>query len=162
MTESMELARLGIGSARRVVGLAVTGGLALALAWLAFNPAPAPFGLRLLLLVLAALAGLVAWRLLKASQQVLVLTTEGLFEEGGPMLADMAQIAAVDRGLFAFKPSNGFLLKLATRGPRRFRPGLYWQFGRRLGVGGLVRGAEAKYMADALALHLARRDQVQD
>ncbi|WP_010142135.1 hypothetical protein [Oceanicola sp. S124] len=161
MTQSTELARLGIGSVRRVVGLVVTGGLALSLAWLALGPAPepesAPLVLRLLLLVLAGLAALVSWRLLQASQQVLVLTTEGLFEEDGVMLAEMAQIEGVDRGLFAFKPSNGFLLKLTSRGPRRFRPGLYWQFGRRLGVGGLVRGAEAKQMADALALHLARQ-----
>ena len=157
-----ELARVGVGAARRVVGLAVTGALAVALAWLALSPQPAPLGLRLLLLALAGLETLVVWRLYQATQQVLVLTTAGLAEEGGAMLAPMEQIAAVDRGLFAFKPSNGFLLKLKERGPRRFRPGLYWQFGKRLGVGGLVRGAEGKQMADALALYLARRDQPED
>ncbi|SNY57731.1 hypothetical protein SAMN06297129_3433 [Pseudooceanicola antarcticus] len=156
-----ELARVGIGAARRVVGLTVTGGLAVVLAWLALTPDPVPLGLRLLLLALAGLEALVVWRLYQATQKVLVLTAEGLREEGGIMLVRMEQIAAVDRGLFAFKPSNGFLLKLTERGPLRFRPGLYWQFGKRLGVGGLVRGAEGKQMADALALYMAHKGQAE-
>ncbi|MGI3166087.1 hypothetical protein [Pseudooceanicola sp. 200-1SW] len=156
------LATLTVGAGRKYVGLAVTGALAVALAWLALSPQPAPLKMRLLLLALAAAEAWIVWRLYRATQLRLELTEAGLSDSSGEVLAPMEQIEAVDRGLFAFKPSNGFLLRLKTPGPRRFRPGLYWQFGRRLGVGGLVHGAEAKQMADALALFLARRDGAED
>ena len=156
--QSPVLASLAVGAGRKYVGLLVTGALAVALAWLALSPQPAPFGMRLLLLALAAAESFVTWRLYRATQLRLELTEAGLRDSSGEMLAAMEDIAAVDRGLFAFKPSNGFLLRLKTPGRRRFRPGLYWQFGRRLGVGGLVHGAEAKQMADTLALILVQRD----
>ena len=67
----------------------------------------------------------------------------------------------MDRGTFAFKPSNGFLLRTATKQPRLWKPGLYWRMGRRIGVGGITRAAEAKLMADVIAVRLAERQAEQ-
>jgi hypothetical protein len=66
----------------------------------------------------------------------------------------------VDRGTFAFKPSNGFLLRTETRQPRLWQPGLYWRTGRRIGVGGITRAAESKALADLIAIKLAERAAV--
>jgi hypothetical protein len=41
------------------------------------------------------------------------------------VLARIDEIASLDRGTFAFKPSNGFLLRLSRKGTRVWRPGLW-------------------------------------
>ena len=65
---------------------------------------------------------------------------------------------SVDRGLFAFKPSNGFVVVLSQGGWRGWAPGLWWRLGRRLGVGGVTSAAQAKAMAEILSIEIARRD----
>jgi len=70
-------------------------------------------------------------------------------------LTTLDNIEKVERGIFAMKPSNGFAVKLHQAPGFAFCPGLYWQMGRTLGIGGVTPRGAAKAMADGLAMHLA-------
>ena len=85
---------------------------------------------------------------------VIELTDTEIRATNGFVLARIDEIIAVDRGAFAFKPSNGFTLKLKTKKPRAWAPGLWWRFGRRVGVGGITSAGEAKFMAEQIALRI--------
>lgn len=109
--------------------------------------------------LLAIVAGCVymgrwSWQ---ATQPSLLFTEDGLFEEGGRQLASFDQIASVDRSTFSFKPTNGFLIRLTEKRPAAWAPGLWWRLGRSIGVGGVFSGAEARLMADQIALALVSK-----
>ena len=80
----------------------------------------------------------------------LELTREVLRTGRGEILARVADVKSVDRGAFAFKPSNGFLVTTRAPGPRRWVPGLWWRTGRRVGVGGTLPSGETRAMAEVL------------
>jgi hypothetical protein len=82
------------------------------------------------------------------------LTVDGLFDTGGRCLARWEDIDRIDKGTFAFKPSNGFLIVLKRPGPRGWAPGLWWQIGRRVGVGGVTPRQSARFMAETMVLRL--------
>ena len=96
-----------------------------------------------------------AEKMRRATLSVIELTDTEIRDSNGNVLARMDDIIAVDRGAFAFKPSNGFTLKLKTKKPRAWAPGLWWRFGRRVGVGGVTSAGQAKFMAEQIALRLA-------
>lgn len=106
---------------------------------------------RLLFLGLGLLALWFADALRRATQDSLVLTREGLATASGRMLAPVADIDRVERGALAFKPSNGFLVRLKTPQPWGWAPGLWWLRGRSLGVGGVIGGGEARAMAELMS-----------
>lgn len=143
---------------RRLFGLGVLGSLGVMLIYMALATSPT-LGWRLLLLAFgaAALAGTV--RLWQATLMRIELTATELRCSDGTVLARMDQIVGIDRGMFAFKPSHGFVLKLATVHDRGWQPGLWWRTRRRLGVGGVTGAGEAKFMAELLAARIAMRDQ---
>jgi hypothetical protein len=90
------------------------------------------------------------------------LLDTGLYFEDGRILAAMEDILRVERGVFAFKPSNGFVVTLQNKTERAWIPGLYWKFGTRVGIGGVTAPSEAKFMSDSLAVLLkARADSSQ-
>lgn len=101
---------------------------------------------------LACLALALASR--RAGQLALELYEDGLFDSHGRLVARLADIASVDRGSFAFKPSNGFAIHLKRPGGPAWAPGLYWRYGTRVGVGGALRAAEARAFADRITLLL--------
>ena len=96
------------------------------------------------------------WR---ATTVVLVLTEDALQEENGEVIARMDDIVRVDRGMLAMKPSNGFSLVLREKGPRRWRPGLWWRLGRKVAIGGVTSGAQTRPVADIIAIKIAERDR---
>ena len=98
----------------------------------------------------AALTLLAAARLWNATNDKLELTRTELRTASGRVLTEVANIRSVDRGAFAFKPSNGFLVKLEEPRGASWAPGLWWQRGRLLGVGGVLRGGEARAMAEMI------------
>lgn len=118
------------------------------------------FGLaaRLAVLAVAAAAFLLAWRLWSAGRVALELDGGVLRETGGEgrVLARVAEIRAVDRGVFAFKPSNGFLLRLDAPAPGAWVPGVWWRRGRVVGVGGLIPARQTRLVAETIALELAQ------
>lgn len=152
-----ELARVTIAPARRVIGAGVLAALVGMMVLLALDlPARGP----LVPLVLAMLAASVGWvlaRFWRATKQGLVLTEEALFAEDGTVIARLDEIESISRGMFAIKPSNGFVLRLRGRGPAAWHPGLWWRRGRRLGVGGVTSGGQTRAMADLIAGLLAAR-----
>ena len=109
------------------------------------------------LIVLGALALWMALRLYQATQGRIELTATELRDSSGTLIASMDQIEVLDRGTFAFKPSNGFLLKTKTPGRNIWQPGLWWRFGRRIGIGGVTPASQAKFMSEIIAALMAER-----
>lgn len=143
---------------RRAVGFAMQVALGLLLIWIAVvHPPENP--LWLVFLVIAGIAVLMLARKgWIGSRAAIVLDAEGLRGSDGRPIALLADIASVDRALFSFKPSNGFLVRLRAPAPRAWVPGMWWRVGRRVGIGGVTGGAQTKLLADALSVLVAERD----
>ncbi|GFE63489.1 hypothetical protein [Litoreibacter roseus] len=145
-------------AARRVFGTGVLlclGGLLLYLS--AAQPPAELHYLALLLVVAAAILG-TGYKMWISTAHRIELTETELRLSDGTIICRIEDIKNVDRGFFAFKPSNGFLLTLNKSYPRSWAPGLWWRVGRRVGVGGITPGAQGKIMADSLAAMVAQRD----
>lgn len=143
---------------RRWIGLIMLAGLGLTTIYVAMAAPPIPV-FQAFLIGIGLLAFWGAVRLFRATQLRIELTRREIRDTGGMVLARLDDIASVERGAFAFKPSNGFLVTTRTSAPRAWRPGLWWRIGRRVGVGGVVPGHQAKLMADIIAALLAERKQ---
>jgi len=152
------LARLTPKPVRRGLAVAMIAALGGILLYLALAAPPAALGWQAFLVAMGAGALALADAVRRATALGLVLTEEALCDTAGRELCRVADIVGVERGPFAFKPSNGFLLRLSAPGPRAWAPGLWWRLGRRIGVGGVTARAEAKFMADLLAARIALRD----
>ena len=149
------LAEVGASMPRRYLAAAVLGSLGVVLIWLGFG---AGSGLSAAI-VMIAVGGLVLWltlRLWVATAVRVLYRRSGLYTEAGILLAPREGMLRVDRGAFAFKPSNGFVLILDRKMGRGWAPGLWWRGGRRVGVGGVVAAGACKFMAEQIALDLAR------
>ncbi len=146
------LITLSASAPRRFFALMVLAALGMLLAWLGIGAPGMALWIRLLLLVAA---GVVLWLglgLYEATGRRLELTRESLRESGGRVLARIGEIEAVSRGTFALKPSHGFSLILKRPAPRAWAPGLWWRFGRRIGIGGVTSAGQAKAMAEILTV----------
>lgn len=145
------LFELSASAPRRLLALAVHFGLGLMLVLLALGG-----GLPALpALALVALGAVAVWRgeaLRRATLLTIRLTPEGLSDSAGRQIAAWDDILRVERGAFAMRPSNGFLLVLARPGPGVWAPGLWWRAGRRVGVGGVTPGPATRALAERLAL----------
>jgi len=93
-------------------------------------------------------------RLRRATALSVTMTKDALTDSSGREICRLDDIVGIDRGAFAFKPANGFLLKLKHKSSRVWAPGLWWRFGRRVGVGGTTPSGQGKFMAEAIALRL--------
>ncbi len=132
---------------RRVLGAGSIAGLGILLLSLVFEMQNL---WSLAFLVAGLVALVVAIRLWRATEDTIVLTRTELRTGSGRVLTEISNVEGVDRGAFAFKPSNGFLVKLKEPRGAGWSPGLWWQRGRFIGVGGVVRGGEARGMAELL------------
>lgn len=144
---------------RRWFSVGVQGVLGCILIYVAFVEPPASIPLQLFLIVIGALALAGCSRAWAAASGAIVLRPEGLVDHEGRMIAALDEIAKVDRALFSFKPSNGFLIKMNTRQARAWTPGMWWRFGYRVGIGGILPGAQTKLVADTLTAMVDRRDR---
>ncbi|MGR3662481.1 MAG: hypothetical protein ACU0CA_15070 [Paracoccaceae bacterium] len=90
----------------------------------------------------------------RATVYKIVMTHDVIRDTAGRVLCRMEDIKAVERSALAFKPSNGFLIITKTPQSRTWAPGLWWRFGRRIGVGGVTSAAQAKVMANLVMLKL--------
>lgn len=157
MQEDDVIATLQASAMRRLFAYGAVFALGALLILLAFVQPPA-LGWQVFLIALGAGALIVAERLRRATMLGIVLTETELRDTAGQVLTTIANIRSVDRGAFAFKPSNGFVLRLNERAPRVWAPGLWWRFSTRIGVGGVTPSGPAKYMAEQIALRIAARD----
>jgi hypothetical protein len=127
------------------------------LMYVAVTQAPA-LEWRLFLLALGAVTLWLTERMRRATASRIELTQTELRDTDGTRLALIEEIDGMDRGLFAFKPSNGFLLHTKDKSHNIWRPGMWWRVGRRIGVGGMTPAHECKQMAEIIAAILARRE----
>lgn len=144
---------------RRAAATLTLGGVATLLLWVVLSAPPRHPGAMLALFGAGAFLLWLAVRLWVATQdRRIVLTRAGLFDGDGVCIAAIDDIAAVDRGVFAFKPSGGFVLRLTRAPGRDWAPGLWWRLGHRLGVGGVTGNMQGRAMAEMIVLVLADRD----
>lgn len=158
--ENEVLATVSASTGRRFLGLVSLGVLGVLLIYIAFVRPPE----LIWQLFLIAVGGIALWMadaMRRATASRVELTPKGLRDADGTVIAAIEDIQSMDRGFFAFKPSNGFLLKLCsgTGEGRIWRPGLWWRMGRRIGIGGMTPGNQTKFMSDVLAALLAEREQ---
>ena len=147
--EEVAIMVLGASAPRLWLGVACTAGLGLLLIWIVFAGRPAmPYQVGFL--AGAAISLVAADRLRRAGDDRLVLTNRVLRTESGRVLTRVDNVSTVERGAFAFKPPNGFLIRLKRPSGRGWVPGLWWQRGRMIGVGGVVSAGQARAMAEAL------------
>jgi hypothetical protein len=157
-SEDEVLARVAASGGRRVLGIGMLVMLAVLVLYVAITTPPS-LGWQIFLVALGSTALLIANAMWKSTHQTLELTRMELRDDAGTVLVRIEDIASIDRGAFAFKPSNGFLLSLTKPYPRDWRPGLWWRASTRLGVGGMTPMRPTKYMAEVIALMIAERDQ---
>lgn len=151
MDEETEiLAVLQASQPRRVLAVAMLAALGGLLIYLALTGGFPGLAVPALLILLGAAVLFLAQRILSATAGRLELTREALRDSRGEIVARVDEVAAVERGLFAFKPSNGFLVRTDRSLGARWRPGLWWRAGRRIGIGGVTPGPQGKVMAELL------------
>ncbi|MBT8167076.1 hypothetical protein [Falsiruegeria litorea] len=141
---------------RRWMGIGVLGMLGALVLYVAFATPP-ELQWQVFLVVVGVAALWAAHRMHQATTHRLELTMTELRSSAGVRLALVEDIEAMDRGVFAFKPSNGFLLRTKTAGGRTWQPGLWWRMGRRIGIGGVAPGSQTKFMSETLSALMAHR-----
>ncbi|MEH6646515.1 hypothetical protein [Sulfitobacter sp.] len=151
------LATAQAASGRRYLGIGMLGLLGLMLIYIAISQAPA-LQWRLFLVALGALTLWMADRMRRGTATRIELTETELRDSDGTVIALIADIDGMDRGFFAFKPSNGFLLRTKSSAPNVWRPGLWWRMGRRIGIGGVTPASQTKFMSEMIAAMMAQRD----
>lgn len=156
------LAVVSPSPARRWLAIGMLLALGALLVYIALAAPPQGLFLRVFMLGVGIGALLLAERVRRATMAWIELTDAGLRDSDGTRLCDFEDIAGVERGAFAFKPSNGFLVRLKSPAPRAWQPGLWWRYGRRIGIGGVTPAGQAKYMADLIAMRLRGIDDILD
>ena len=91
-----------------------------------------------------------AKRLYQGTDDDVELTRTELRLKSGRLLTTIDNVKVVERGPFAFKPSNGFLVRLKEPCGKGWAPGLFWQRGRYLGIGGAINAGHTRAMAEAI------------
>ncbi|MEM9575909.1 MAG: hypothetical protein AAF999_02720 [Pseudomonadota bacterium] len=154
------LATVTPSAGRRVLGIGMLSFLAVLVLYVAITTPPS-LGWQLFLVALGAISLMIANAMRKSTRQTLELTREELRDDAGTLIVRLEDVVSIDRGAFAFKPSNGFLLRLRKPYGRDWRPGLWWRAASRIGVGGMTPMRPTKYMAEVIAVILAERDNTQ-
>jgi hypothetical protein len=154
------LATTRASGGRRLIGLTSLGFLGLFLIYIAFTTSPG-LGWQLFLLLLGGGAIWMADLMRRSTAGAIELTGSVLRDTDGTVIARIEDIEHIDRGVFVFKPSNGFLLrtKRGTGAETIWRPGLWWRIGRRVGVGGMTPGSQTKFMSEIISTMIAVRKQ---
>jgi hypothetical protein len=142
---------------RRVLGIASLALLGVLLIYVCFTQPPAALG-QFFLLLTGAGALWIAEKMRRATSAVIELTATELRNSSGEVICLLDDVESIDRGFFAFKPSNGFLLKTKSSGARAWHPGLWWRAGRRIGIGGMTPGHQTKFVSEIIAATIAQRD----
>ena len=142
---------------RRWFGAIVLGVLGLLLIFVTIRNPPDSVFLKVMVPLVGALFIWQAQWNLRVTQHGLYLTKDGLFDAQGTLVCAAYNMAEVDRGVFAFKPSNGFLVRLHEPEPKSWAPGLYWRLGKRLGVGGATHPTQNRELAQAIEVLIMER-----
>lgn len=153
--EVLAVVRASFG--RRALGVGSLAVLGFLLIYVALVRPPESLGWQGFLIILGGLTLWLAETMRRATALFIELTRDGLRCSDGEVIARIDEIQAMDRGMFAFKPSNGFLMTTKAKAPARWQPGLWWRLGRRIGIGGVTPGHQSKAMAEIIAALIAER-----
>ncbi|SEK60338.1 hypothetical protein [Pacificibacter marinus] len=145
---------------RRLSAVGVLGALGLIHFWIMFTSPPAVLIGKVFLITVGLAASYAAYRVWTSTECDILLTPEDIREETGRVLCRIEDIDHVQRGPFAFKPSNGFVIVLKNKAPRAWAPGLWWRIGRRIGVGGVTSAGAGKAMADVLSARVTHNGRL--
>jgi len=156
-SEPEVLAVIHSSMGRRILGIGSLYALSLMVIYVALTQPP-EIGWQLFLLIMGGGSIWIAERMRKATGNALELTEHELRDTSGILIARVEDMVSLDRGAFAFKPSNGFLIRLSSGQRRTWRPGMWWRIGSRIGVGGMVPGPQTKFMAEMISAMIAQRD----
>lgn len=148
--EDKTIMTLGASFLRLWFGIACTAGLGMVLFWIVFAGRPAMI-YQVLFLIMGGLSLYLADRLRRVGQDRIILTDTVLKLQSGPVLTSLDNIDTVERGAFAFKPPNGFLVKLKEPVQPGWAPGLWWKRGKVIGVGGVVPAGQSRAMAELIS-----------
>ncbi len=140
------------------MALGILWALGVMLVYLGFTAPLEGLGGRVAFIGLGAAAMFFADKLRRATLLQIEMTEEEIRDTDGRLICRLDNIKAVERGMLAFKPSNGFLLTLHEPMERAWAPGLWWRFGRKVGIGGITPGSQGKFMADLIAMKLKGHD----
>lgn len=151
------VARIYPSTPRRIFGTGSLVAFGLLTFWLALTHPPALLTWQAVLFLFGAIALWGAVNAWIATARGLELTKEELRDTDGRVLCRVDDIRSVTSGALAFKPSNGFVIRLKSSHRMAWAPGLWWRLGRMVGVGGMTSGAEAKYMAEVLKAMVSER-----
>lgn len=143
---------------KRGVSAAMLFVLAFLLGYVLLTHPPAATGWMVFLGLMTAGAGWLGIAMVQSRPQGLELRADGLYRADGELVCLLADIVSVNRGAFAFKPSNGFLLRLSRPQDRAWTPGLYWRLGHFVGVGGVTHKAQGDMIAETIALTLSAKE----
>jgi hypothetical protein len=152
------LAVIEASAVRRWMGVIMLAGLGGLVIYVAFATPPR-LGWQVFLIVVGALALWMADKMRRATEHRIELTETEVRSSDGQVIAMVANIEKIDRGVFALKPSNGFMVRTTSSQSRAWRPGLWWRLGRRIGVGGVTSASQTKTMSEILAALLVQRGQ---
>ena len=151
------LATVEASPARRIMGVSMLAALGFLTLYVGMSTAPGlPF--QVFLVVIAGISLWLAYRMWQATAHRVELTPLSLRCSDGVEIVSISDLQVLDRGFFAFKPSNGFLMRARTKAPRAWYPGLWWRTGRRIGVGGVTPGSQTKAMTEIIAALIVERD----
>ena len=151
------LAAVSASQGRRIIAYVVQLALGAMLVYVAFSNTGGYAG-SIALLVMGILILWTAERLRRSTLTTIYLTAHELRDSTGTVLARIEDVRAISRGVFAFKPSNGFSLVLDRSLGAVWAPGMWWRIGRRVGVGGVTAATAGKFMAERIALLVEARD----
>ena len=151
------LVKLEVAQGRRMFGVLSIAGLGITLLYVAAVFPPTKILALFALILVGALFIWASFRLYRSTDNTILLTREAITTQSGHVLCRLDDIAKVDRGFFAFKPSNGFLVLLKERGERSWAPGMWWHLGKHLGIGGVTSPRQSKEMVSIIQILLAER-----
>lgn len=155
--ENVVLARVAPSTGRRVLGIGMMAFLAVLVIYVAITTPPS-LGWQIFLIALGAVSLMIANAMRLSTRNGLELTRAELRDDTGTVIVRLEDVTSIDRGAFAFKPSNGFLLRLDKPYNRAWQPGLWWRSASRVGVGGMTPMRSTKYMAEVIAIMIAERE----
>ncbi len=150
--------KIAASQPRRWLGVGMLLFLGGLLIYVAFATPP-DLAWQVFLLLMGGASLWVGDKMRRATEGWIELSDEGLVTHTGEVIARIDEIEKVERGMLAFKPSNGFMIKTKNPAARRWEPGLWWRMGRRIGVGGVTAASQSKVMADLISAKLMMRDQ---
>ena len=155
------VAVIAVSVVRRWLGVGILVSIGVMALYVAFAAAP-DFAGQAFLVSVGLLSLWVADKMRRATELWIELTPSELRDSSGKLIAKVEDIQKLESGFLAFKPSNGFLISTASSQSWVWLPGVWWRFGRRIGIGGVTPASQTKGMAQIIAMMVATQDQDQD